>query len=623
MNMIVLEIYRHKEEATMRTSKKLITLALALALVFASVVPAFAAEFSDLKGHWSQAFMEKLVEKEIMAGYSDGTIRPERTVTAAEAFVMLANLYELTDEQKDEIYKDYGDIAEKESDVSWANKQIAICLAAGILTESELKNLTLAAEMPKQNLAVYMVRAIQKADEAEKLADAKLDYKDAADITSKCLGSVAVLTDMKVVSGDTNGNFTPKANVTRAVFATMLCNILDYLEEEDITLEIEDYLGLDSAEGILSAVSNTAIILRGYDGIYRSFARDADLKTTVNGSAKALSSTYAGDYIKIQTKDGKAVTAAIKEESNITYKQGKIATISSNTASIKLEDLGTGTSDAYILSAAKIRQDGKEVSFADLTKGAFVTLQIEKGKVTEVISDTKEYIVTGDVGAVNYDSIVTMHVKEGEDDTILYMDLKDMPSIKRGSLNITVDRLSEGESIKATIKGGEVTRISTEGKDANMTGTLTIITRTITDTTWTVKGEDGTSATYAIDSAAAAFNGETAIRLDTINPGDEVSIIVTGGIITEVNLQKSASPAADKLTAEVLAVDPTNRILTVLKDGKLTYINCKKTSSFLNSETGKTMNFSSLAAGDMIVAYGTFKDSTNFEATSIVIELKH
>ena len=608
----------------MRTTRKLITLIAALALLFTSVVPAFAADFTDLEGHWSKTYMEKLVEKGIMAGYADKTAKPDKTLTAAEAFVMLANLYDLNDTAKDEIYKDYGPTIEKATDIKWAYKQLAICMAAGIFTESELKNIKLSAEMPKQNLAVYLVRAIQKVDDAAKLNEAKLEYKDAADITSKCLGSIALLSDMKVVSGDTNGNFTPKASVTRAVFATMLCNVLDYLEKEKITLQIDDYLGLDAAEGILTSVSNSALIIRGYDGIYRSFARDAELKTTVNGSAKALSSSYAGDHIKVQYKDGKAMIAAIKDESNVTYKQGKLGTISTNTVSVKLTDLVSGASDAYVLSKAKIKQDGKEISFADLTKGAFVTLKLEKGTVTEVTSDTKEYTISGAVGKVSYDTIVTMPLKESETaEDILYMNLADMPTIKRGSLTITVDRLSEGEEINAVIKGGEVTKLTTEGKDANASGVLTIITRTITDTTWTIKGDDGTSVTYAIDNAAAAFNGDTAIKLDAINPGDEVSVIVTSGIITEVNLKKSASPASDKLSAEILAVDPTNRVLTVLKDGKLTYINCKKAASILNSETGKTLSFSSLAAGDMIVAYGAYTDSTNFAATSIVIELKH
>ena len=612
----------------MRTTRKIITLIAALALLFSSVVPAFADGFTDLEDHWSKPYMEKLVEKGIMAGYADGTIKPDKTVTAAEAFVMLANLYDLKDAAKEEIYKDYGPTVEKESDVSWANKQIAICMAADIITEAELKNITFSAEMPKQNLAVYMVRAIQKADEAAKLEKAELEYKDAADITSKCLGSVALLTEMKIVSGDTNGNFTPKASVTRGVFATMLCNILDYLEKENIKLKLDDYLGLETAEGILSSVSNTEIILRGSDGIYRSYPRDAAMKSTVNGAEKSLSSTYAGDNIKLQlSEEGKAVTAAVTDEANVTYKQGLLNTVSTNTVSIKVTDLYTKESGAYTLTGATITQDGKEVAFTELTKGAFITMKLEKGTVKAVVSNTKEYTISGKVGAVKYDTTVTMAVKEdNEADAILYMDLADMPTIKRGSLKITVDRLSEGEDIKVTIKGGEVTAIATQGKDATMAGVLTIITRTISDTTRTIKGEDGTSATYILDTGAAAFTGdtgETAIKLDTINPGDEVSVIVTAGVITEVTLKKTAAPAADKLTAEILAVDPNNRVLTVLKDGKLTYINCKKAASILNSETGKTMSFSALAAGDMIVAYGTYKDSSNFEATSIVIELKH
>ena len=608
----------------MRTTRKIITLIAALALLFSSVVPAFAEGFSDLEGHWSKPYMEKLVEKGIMAGYTDGTIKPDNTVSAAEAFVMLANLYELDDKAKEDIYKDYGETAKKLSDVSWANNQLAICIAAGIVTESELKNTTLKAAMPKQNLAVFMVRAIQKTAEAKKLADAKLEYKDADDITSKCLGSIALLTEMGIVSGDTNGNFTPKANVTRGVFATMLCNILDYLEKENITLTLDEYSGYDTVDGILSSVGNTEIVLRGMDGIYRSYPKDAALKTTVNGTSKTLSSTYAGDYIKLELKEGKAVSAAVTEEENVTYKQGLLQTISSNVVSIKLTDLLTGESSAYVLTSAKITQDGKEVSFADLAKGSFLTMKIEKGTVKEVVSDTKEYTVEGQVGAVNYDTIVTMAIEqEGKPDTMLYMDLADMPTINRGKMKITVDRLTKGEDVKVTIKGGEVARIDTQGKDASASGVLTIITRTISDTTWTIKGEDGTSVTYAIDSAAAAFSGETAIMVDTINPGDEVDVIVTSGVITEVTLKKSATPAMDKLTAEILAVDPNNRVLTVLKEGKLTYINCKKAASILDSETGKTLSFSALAAGDMIVAYGTYSDATNFAATSIVIELRH
>ena len=614
----------------MRTTRKIVTMIAVLALLFTSVVPAFAAGFPDLEGHWSKTYMEKLVEKGIMNGYKDGTIKPENKVTAAEAFIMLANLYDLKDAAKEQIHKDYGPIVEQETakknDITWANTQVEICLAAGILTEAELKNIRLSAELQKQDLALYMVRTIQKTADAEKLADAKLDkFADADKIAAKCRGSVALLTEMEVVGGDDNGKFQPESFVTRAVFATMLCNILDkYIDKENVKLKIDKYLGLDTAEGYLSSVSDSAVIIRTEGGVYRSYPKDAAMKSTVNGVSKTLTSSYAGDPVKLQIEEGKVLTAAVTEETDITYKQGCLDTIATNTVSVKITDLYTKTSAAYSLASAAVRQNGKEASFTDLSKGAFLTLKLEKGTVKEAVSDTKEYTINGKVGTIAYDTIVTMTVKEdGEADAVLYMDLSDMPSIKRGAMTITIDRLTEGEDIKVTVKGGEVTRIETRGKDASMEGQLTIITRTISNTTWTIKGADGSSATYVLDPAAAAFNGELAIKTDAINPGDEISVVVTAGVISEVHLKKTATPSSDKLSAEILAIDPNNRVLTVLKDNKLIYINCKKAASILNSETGKTISFSALAAGDMIVAYGSYTDSANFDATSIVIELKH
>ena len=608
----------------MRATKRIITVIAALALLFTSAVPAFAAQsYPDLEDHWSKKYMERLVDEGVLAGYTDGTIRPDRTVTAAEAFVMLANLYDLSDEAKDAIYQDYGKTVEAATDVTWAYKQLAVCLAAGVFTESELKNLKMTASMPKQNLAVYMVRAIQRADDAAKLDNAKLDYGDAADITSKCLGSIALLTEMKVVSGDTKGNITPKANVTRAVFATMLCNILDYLDDEEIELAIEDYTGLETMEGILTGIASNAITVRDFSGIYHRFSRGSSFKATVNGSAKTLNTTYEGDYVKVQTEDGKAVSAAVTDDSGVVWRQGKLTDLVTSTSSIKVSDLASGNSAAYILSGATIRQDGKKIGLADLTRGAFVTLKIEKDTVKEVTSITTDSAVSGEIADIDYASVVTMRVKTDDEEQLLYLSLKDMPTIKRGNLAITVDRLSEGQAIKAVIKGGEVTSITTEGKDATASGVLDSITRSRTSTMWTIEDEDGKKTVYLLDSGAVAYSGKTSVKLENITPGDEVSVVVVGGVITEITLNKTYTPSSDKISAEVLAVDNTGRVLTVLVDGKLVYINCKGAGSLINGVTGKSISFSSFREGDQIVVYGSYTDAATFEATSVVVEVKN
>ena len=51
--------------------------------------------FSDVAGHWAEAWIEQLKEEGITSGYPDGTYRPENQVTRAEMAVFLVNAFGL------------------------------------------------------------------------------------------------------------------------------------------------------------------------------------------------------------------------------------------------------------------------------------------------------------------------------------------------------------------------------------------------------------------------------------------------------------------------------------------------------------------------------------------------
>jgi hypothetical protein len=51
--------------------------------------------FSDIAGHWAEAFIEELFDQGITGGYPDGTYRPENQVTRAEMAVFLVNAFGL------------------------------------------------------------------------------------------------------------------------------------------------------------------------------------------------------------------------------------------------------------------------------------------------------------------------------------------------------------------------------------------------------------------------------------------------------------------------------------------------------------------------------------------------
>jgi hypothetical protein len=57
--------------------------------------PASGGAFSDIAGHWAEAWVEQLAIKGITSGYPDGTYRPENQVTRAEMAVFLVKSFNL------------------------------------------------------------------------------------------------------------------------------------------------------------------------------------------------------------------------------------------------------------------------------------------------------------------------------------------------------------------------------------------------------------------------------------------------------------------------------------------------------------------------------------------------
>jgi hypothetical protein len=62
--------------------------------VYTPPAPA-GGSFSDVSGHWAEAWIEQLKTEGITSGYPDGTYRPENQVTRAEMAVFLVNAFSL------------------------------------------------------------------------------------------------------------------------------------------------------------------------------------------------------------------------------------------------------------------------------------------------------------------------------------------------------------------------------------------------------------------------------------------------------------------------------------------------------------------------------------------------
>ncbi len=605
--------------------KRVLTSIMVIVLIISLAVPAFAATYSDLKNHWAKTYMEALADSGYMTGYSDGTMKPDKSITYAEALALFSRLYTLTDLQSKMIDTDYGSTvkAEVPATLSWAYKNVEICLAAGIITESELKSVDLSAAISREQISVYLVRAVQLTSQANALSSVSLSFTDAASISSGSVGSIAELVTIGIVKGDEKNNFLPKSTVTRAVVATMVYRTLDYLKTKNTTLSIPAYVGMTQSEGIIRSVSGSTFELSGFDGLTRVYTLASTGKVTVNDAAGTLSSTYINCKATITTKSGAVTNIDIESASSADWIQGAVTSVSSSTSSgtITVTKQDSTVNSYNVPATAKITRAGATAVFTSVVKFDFVTLKVVGGNVSELYAVSGDKTLAATVKDVTYGTTVSM--KAADSDGTIYSFqflISSLPSIKRGDATVTIDRIKAGGNVTLTIDDCKVTKIVIEGSENSINGVVTSITTSTGGTAWVISTAGGTTTSYTLDENVTAYSGTTEINISKVAVGDTVAIVAYEDVITEVKLVSSASTTT-KVTGTVLDVNTNNAIVTILTaDKKLVYINVKSTSSILNVKTGSNLYYSGIVVGSSLVAYGDYTDSRNFAAKSIIIE---
>ena len=166
----------------------LLSLALALSLA-ALPASASSATFPDIQSHWAKSYIEEMTDANMFKGYEDGTFKPENKLTTAEALALCARAVGLDENTSAEIADDYKEAVDDVLDgsQSWFYREFAVCLETGVLTTSELRSLAqsdaLTEPIAKEDLAVYLVRAMQLGPMAERLSSYPLTFQDTSSIS--------------------------------------------------------------------------------------------------------------------------------------------------------------------------------------------------------------------------------------------------------------------------------------------------------------------------------------------------------------------------------------------------------------------------------------------------------
>ena len=606
--------------------KRIMSLILGVALALSLTVPALAVTYSDLTNHWAKTYLEAMADSGYMNGYTDGTMKPDKSITYSETLTILSRLYTLTDLQLATIRADYENTVKSSvpSSLQWAYSNIEICMAAGIITESELKSADLTANIQKEQLALFLVRAMQLTNSADALSGTKPDFNDADSISTNCIGSVAELKLINIVNGDESNNFLPKSTVTRAVVATMLSRSLDYLETNGKTLVISAYDNLLQSDGVIISVSGNDVMVRGFDGRTRLYTISVVTDVTVGGTASTLTDSYVGCYVLATTRDKTLMSLAVTNSTSVKWEQGILNSVSENSAAnfIYVTNLETGSAYQHtVAKTAAVTQEGVTIPISSLKTSYFVSLKYENSVVTEIRAVSGDYSVTGTVSEITIGTTVTLKLTDSKNTEYNYkFNISNLPVIKRGDTIISIDRVRAGSSITLLMDDCAVSSITIQGAETTVTGELTAINTTSSGTVWTINSSTGGTATYTLDPAAAFYSGTKEVSSSDINVGDTVTLSIFDNEIIEVSVQYVTS-SSTKVSGTVLNVDSANRQITILtSSGKMVYISTTYLGIVLNASTGSTTYYSAIPANSNIVAYGSYSDTRNFSAKSIVIE---
>ncbi len=234
---------------------------LALCMLTALAAAPVSAAYKDTADHWAKSYIDDVSAQGVFKGYEDNTFRPYNNLTAAEALVLCGRVCGVSSANALSIRTRWESTLNSVLGASydWARTELSVCLETGVLTVEELRALHSAAalgkEMAKEDLAMYLVRAMGLTELASGLSDYSLDFNDLSSISESRRPYVYILKLYEIVEGDKQNNFSPKLAVNRGVVATMLSRVLAFMRANNVTVELPEYTAYSWTAGSIAAVT--------------------------------------------------------------------------------------------------------------------------------------------------------------------------------------------------------------------------------------------------------------------------------------------------------------------------------------------------------------------------------
>ncbi|MCR2803919.1 S-layer homology domain-containing protein [Paenibacillus soyae] len=173
-------------------------------------------KFKDIAGHWAEASILKAVELGFVAGYNDGTFRPQEQVTRAEFVAMLARALDLPVPSEPKL-----DFADLENIPVWARGYIAAAVDAELIEGYADGTFQAGKLISRAEMAALIVRS----EGVVPSGDEKPSFADTDQIPKWSQPYIAVAVEREWIKGVGNNAFAPLKNATRAEAAHLIVKL--------------------------------------------------------------------------------------------------------------------------------------------------------------------------------------------------------------------------------------------------------------------------------------------------------------------------------------------------------------------------------------------------------------
>ncbi|WP_203362936.1 S-layer homology domain-containing protein [Bacillus sp. REN10] len=196
--------------------KYVLKMMLSFVLLLSLFVPATQTEasskFKDTNNHWARTEIEFLTNKGIISGFSDGTFKPNASVTRGQTAILLARALNLNVNNRPN--PRFKDVPVTHS----AYKYIAAIVDEGIYPKGT--NFYPNKPLTREEMARMLVNAYSLK------GNKNITFKDVS-TSYWAQPYISLLAENGITAGYSNGTFKPKDTVTRAQFSVFLSRCLD------------------------------------------------------------------------------------------------------------------------------------------------------------------------------------------------------------------------------------------------------------------------------------------------------------------------------------------------------------------------------------------------------------